>query len=140
MTLSSEKVVARRVPEGWQLSADGIEPFFTRRLEGALERAREEIALARDVPPDSLLPVLTYALGDALDRARRTTVQAQVDLHRAQLKVSSHLRWMAASLRDAGLTGRDAARVLNVSPQRFSQLLHSERPQCPDPSCVTCHP
>jgi DNA-directed RNA polymerase specialized sigma24 family protein len=138
MVTTSERVVARRVAEGWQLSAEGIEPFFTRRLEGALARAREEIAAARDVPPDSLLPVLHYELGDQLDRALRATAQAQMDVHKAQLKASSHLRWMATSLRDAGLTGRDTARILGVSPQRVSQLLHSARPQCPDPDCGTC--
>ncbi len=136
--IRSESVVARRVQEGWELHAEGLEPLYTRRLEGAAERAREAMAAARGVDPASLFPALRVELGGQLDAGLRATVQAQVDAHKAQVKASAHLRRMAAQLKEQGLTGRDTARVLNVSPQRVSQLMQSDSPQCSEPACGTC--
>jgi len=43
----------------------------------------------------------------------------------AQRQAAAQSRAAARRLRQAGLSGRDIAKVLNVSPQRVSQLLRT---------------
>jgi hypothetical protein len=116
-------VVAKRVANGWELLIEGVEPVRTKRLHGALELARAALARMLDVDPDAFGVALRFDLGPELGPELRSTVQATVDAHKAQMKAAARHRRMAARLRDEGLSGRDIARVLGVSPQRVSQLL-----------------
>ncbi|GAA2391205.1 hypothetical protein GCM10010420_14070 [Streptomyces glaucosporus] len=119
------RVEARRVTGGWQLHVRGaeMEPVWTKGLHGALDVARKAISQATGEPADAVSVAMNFDLGPELSAAVRSAVQATVDARKAQMRAAARLRETARRLREAGLTGRDVAQVLGVSPQRVSQLL-----------------
>lgn len=119
------RVDARKVSGGWQLSVRGLdmEPVWTRGLHGSLDVARKAISQATGDPPGSIPVGMSFDLGPELSPVVRSAVQASVDARKAQLRAAAQLRETARRLREEGLTGRDIARVIGVSPQRVSQLL-----------------
>ncbi|GAA1538759.1 hypothetical protein GCM10009730_54930 [Streptomyces albidochromogenes] len=107
---------------------DGVEPTYARRLDGAVERGRILIEAAK-IPGAERSAVLKIDLGDELNQHVRASTQATVDAHKAQVSAAAQLRRTAAVLMERGLTGRDIAHVLGVSPQRVSQLLNAPQAQ-----------
>lgn len=117
------RVTAKRWSHGWELHIRGVGVTQSRSLIDAEEMARDFIALDLDVPPDSfdveVAPQVSQVLDAEIKAARRATAEAAVVLEAA----ARRSREAARHLREAGLTGRDIAAVLRVSPQRVSQLL-----------------
>ena len=68
---------------------------------------------------------LTPEIGGGLDEETRAAREAVSAADRAQRLAAAQSRATARRLRQAGLSGRDIAKVLNVSPQRVSQLLRT---------------
>ncbi|MEE1931123.1 hypothetical protein V1J52_23565 [Streptomyces sp. TRM 70351] len=117
------RILARRSGDGWVLHMDGAEPSYVRRLDGAVERGRV-LMEAGGVPGAEHGAALRIDLGDELNRRVKASTQATADAHKAQVTAAAELRRTAAALDEHGLTGRDIAHVLGVSPQRVSQLLN----------------
>ena len=96
-----------------------------RRLADAPGLMKEAIAFVSGVPQDEVeievRPVLSDHLRKAIDEARQHVQQAAAQQVAAGL---SH-RAIARELRAAGMSGADIAVVLEVSPQRVSQLVNS---------------
>ncbi|WP_330177478.1 hypothetical protein OG875_30575 [Streptomyces sp. NBC_01498] len=116
------RVVAHRIDDGWKLVMEGLEPAYVPRLSEAARRGRALMEAAR-VPGADRGVQVSVDLGEELNRHVKASTQATVDAHRAQLKAAAYLRRTADALKAQGLTGRDIAHVLGVSPQRVSQLL-----------------
>lgn len=116
------KIVARRADSGWMLEVNGHAPAYVRRLSEAAECGRALLNAANAPGPDQGVQ-LQVDLGDELNRRVKAATQATVDAHKAQLRAAVELRETAAALKSQGMTGRDIAHVLSVSPQRVSQLL-----------------
>lgn len=116
------QIVAHRVDSDWVLKIRGLEPAYVPRLSDASERG---LALMRaaGIPGADEGVQLKVDLGDELNRRVQASTQATVDALRAQLEAAAELRRTAAALKDHGLSGRDIAHVLGVSPQRVSQLV-----------------
>jgi hypothetical protein len=85
--------------------------------------ARDYIALEDEVAPDSFDVEITPEIGGELGRQTRAARAAVTEADNAQRRAAAQSRAAARSLREAGLSGRDIAAVLRVSPQRVSQLL-----------------
>jgi transposase len=66
---------------------------------------------------------LTVSLGDDLDSLLGEARDASREAIEAQNHAAETSRTLARRLREAGLSGREMAMVLDVSPQRVSQLL-----------------
>ena len=114
-------VLATRWSRGWQLHIDGVGVTQSHTLADAERMVRDYLAL--DGRSDGDVDVVISPRVDELvdDVA---AVRAEVrDLLEAQQRVAARSREVARRLKDAGLTGVDAAAVLGVSPQRMSQLL-----------------
>lgn len=108
---------------GWELHIDGVGVTQSYGLHDLDLMVRDYIVLDRGAHDFDI--EVEVEVSPALDRkvkaARRATTEA-AELAEAAARRS---REAARQLREAGLTGRDIAAVLKVSPQRVSQLLRS---------------
>jgi hypothetical protein len=117
------QVLARRWARGWELHIDGVGVTQSQSLSGAEEMVRDYIALDTGVDPYSFGVVITPEVGDGLDddvdEVRREVRAAE----QAQVRAAERSRALVRKLAAKGLSGKDTAKVLGVSPQRVSQLL-----------------
>jgi hypothetical protein len=121
------RVRAKRWAHGWELHIEGVGVTQSHTLHDAEPMARDYIALDTGTDPDSfdveITPEIGGELGEKTAAARRAVTEAE-DARRAAAVRS---RDAARELQGAGLSGRDIAAVLQVSPQRVSQLLKGVR-------------
>lgn len=126
----SYTVHAKRWAHGWELHIDGVGVTQSRSLGDAEAMVRDYIALDREVPPDSFAVNIVPEVGGGLDTDIREAREIVTKAAEMQQRAAERSRRVARSLKSQGLTGRDIARVLGVSPQRVSQLISSsERSQ-----------
>lgn len=118
-------VRADRADGWWLLTVPEAPGAFSqvRRLSEAEEHVREAIAFVLDVAADSfyvtIVPHLSDdGLGSEVAQARHATVEAD----KAQRQAAAQSRAVVRKLKMKGFTGADIAAVLNISPQRVSQL------------------
>ncbi len=124
--MSTYSVRAKRWEHGWELHIEGVGVTQSHGLKDAATMARDLISRRLDVPEDSFNVEVTPEIGNGLDE-RATAARAAVrDAASAQQKAAAQSRETARLLQRAGLTGRDIAAVLQVSPQRVSQLLREQ--------------
>lgn len=121
MTLYS--VLAKRWARGWELHIDGVGVTQSSSLREAEPMVRDYIALDTGEGPDSFDVVITPQVGHGLDEETLATREAVAGAEEARRYAAARSRTTASRLRDAGLSGRDIAVVLGISPQRVSQLL-----------------
>ena len=117
------KVRAKRWARGWELHVEGLGVTQSSSLRDAEGMARDYIALYTDAPPESFTVEIVPEIGGGLDEKTRAAREAVKAASHAQRAAAMQAREAARELRRAGLSGRDIASVLNVSPQRVSQLL-----------------
>lgn len=114
---------AAREGRWWVLTVDGIGVTQSRTLKDAPDAARGLISAMLDVDPNEIdVNVIPQVSSDVLDRVDGTR-KAVVALQAMQHKVATESRAVVRDLEREGLTGADIAYILNVSPQRVSQLL-----------------
>ena len=119
-------VDAKRWEHGWELHVEGVGVTQSKSLHSAASVAREYISLAEDISDESTIdveirPQIDNALGQEVIAARK----AVQELGERQREVAALSRAAAKDLAESGLSGADIAVVLNVSPQRVSQLLNA---------------
>lgn len=117
-------VTAKRWAHGWELHIDGVGVTQARSLSTAESTAREYIAFALDIEDENsfavdVVPELDSKLTQEVREARERVEYAAKVQREAALKQ----RKIAKKLEDEGLTGREIAAVLEVTPQRVSQIL-----------------
>jgi predicted RNase H-like HicB family nuclease len=116
--------VARRSGRWWSVEVPALPGVFTqaRTLEAVEPMVRDAIAMFLQVPASSIdLEVRCEPPAEA-----RADVEAalasRAEAERAQAAASAAMRRAVAALARAGLTNRDAGRLLRVSHQRIAQL------------------
>jgi len=119
-------VEARRWEHGRELHVEGVGVTQAKSLGSAARMAREYIRLVEAITDESTIdveirPEIDTALGAEVTAAR-TAVR---DLVNRQRDAAALSRAAAKHLAGAGLSGVDIAVVLDVSPQRVSQLLNA---------------
>jgi 1,6-anhydro-N-acetylmuramate kinase len=121
-------VDAKRWEHGWELHVEGVGVGVTqsKSLHSAASVARAYISLAEDISDESTIdveirPRIDNALGQEVIAARK----AVQELGARQREVAALSRTAARDLAESGLSGADIAVVLDVSPQRVSQLLNA---------------
>jgi hypothetical protein len=119
------RVRAKRWEHGWELHVEGVGVTQSRTLWDAEEMARDLISRREELPGDAFAVTVTPEIGGGLDEESRAAREAVSAADRAQRQAAAQSRATARRLRQAGLSGRDIAKVLNVSPQRVSQLLQT---------------
>jgi DNA-directed RNA polymerase specialized sigma subunit len=123
VAMKTYRVVAKRWAHGWELHIDGVGVTQSRTLGEAEVMVRDYIAADLDASPDDVDVELAISLGDNLDALRQEVREASDRAAVAQTQAAERSRILVRRLRDAGLSGREIATVLDVSPQRVSQLL-----------------
>ncbi len=122
--MSEYTAVVTREGRGWVVEVVGVGATQARNLTEAREMAIDLIAITRQVPASTVTVDLSAQLDPELDAEVQHARAAIDELEQRQQHVALASRDVARKLvRSAGLTGRDAAVVLGVSPQRVSQLL-----------------
>lgn len=122
--MSIYTVHAKRAGKYWELHIDGVGVTQSRNLSTeADEMIRSYVAMVRDVAADDVTYTLVPEIGDKLDAEAAAARLAARKAEDAVAEAAARSRAAARHLREAGLTGRDTAVVLGVSPQRVSQLL-----------------
>jgi DNA-directed RNA polymerase specialized sigma subunit len=116
------EVVARRWRGGWELHITGVGVTQSRNLADAGAMVRDYISLDLDVPEDSFDVRITPEVGNGVDQKIKQT-QEEIDAAaRAQRRAAESSRALVGELRGLGLSGKDMAAVLGITPQRVSQL------------------
>ena len=120
------RVDARRWEHGWELHVEGVGVTQSKSLHSAARIAREYISLVQSISDEStidveILPKIDDALGKEVIAARK----AVHEIAERQREVAALSRAAAKDLAGSGLSGADIAVVLDVSPQRVSQLLRA---------------
>ena len=119
------EVRAQREGRYWVLQMDGIGTTQAKTLREAPEMARSLIAITRGLKESA---ISVTVIPELPQRYQREVDQAQAAIARLteqQTITAQKSRNAARNLvHSLGLSGRDAAAVLGVSPQRVSQLLN----------------
>jgi DNA-directed RNA polymerase specialized sigma24 family protein len=120
------QVNAERVGRQWGLTVVGVPGAVSlvRNLAGVERHAREAIAFVLAVPADSFeVRLAGFRLPGQVETELAEARSLAADADQMQRQAAERLRAAVAKLKDDGLSGSDIARVLDVSPQRVSQLL-----------------
>jgi hypothetical protein len=125
------KVRAQRWARGWELHIDGVGVTQSHSLADAPSMARSYIAMTHNAAADSFNVDVVPEVGDGLDQAATEAREAVRAAEEAQRGAAARSRNVARQLKEKGLTGRDIAALLQLSPQRVSQLL---RPTAKSPT------
>ena len=121
------KVTAKVTRSGdwWAIEVPQVPGVFTqaKRLDQVEEMVQDAVALMTDVRPSDVdvdvVPVLPHDLEDDLREARELATQAAI----LQEKASAATRRVVVELREGErLSVRDVGKLLELSPQRVSQL------------------
>ena len=123
--MNTYAVRAKRWAHGWELHIAGVGVTQSHSLADAEMMARDYIVIDLDVPADAFNVEITPEIGDGLDAVVHEAREEVRVAAEAQRRAAERSRDVARALRAKGLSGRDVAAVLGVSPQRVSQLLRA---------------
>ncbi|MCE7079853.1 hypothetical protein LZF96_06630 [Streptomyces sp. ST2-7A] len=129
MTHGMYRVVAKRWKHGWELHVDGVGVTQSRTLVDAEAMARDHISVVLDLPDDAFGIEVVPEIGAGADGELLNLGQADREAEDARERAVAQRRRVARQLDSLGLSGREVAVVLKVSPQRVSQLLDRRRRQ-----------
>ncbi len=120
-------ITAHAYREGrwWALSAPGHSGLFSqcRRLDQVEAMIKDAASLLYEVDEDSIsVTVVPIVEGVDLDKMRAGLAHARKALREAEATVVAHNREAVNALRNEGLVVRDVAALLDLSPQRVSQI------------------
>jgi hypothetical protein len=114
--------VATREGKWWIVEVEGVGTTQGRSAAEARAMAKDLVSAMLDVPLESVDVSVTFEvpgkLREEVKAARAATLQAAV----AQEEAAAKSRKAVADLKAEGLSGADIAAVLDLSPQRVSQL------------------
>lgn len=120
--MTTYTVRARPWARGWELHIDGLGVTQSRSLRDAERMARDYISLDTGADPGAIRVEIIPELG-GLEVAAKEAREAVAQADQSQRAAAARSREAARRLRNAGLSGRDIAAIMNLSPQRVSQLL-----------------
>ncbi|HZW30178.1 MAG TPA: hypothetical protein VFF52_05680 [Isosphaeraceae bacterium] len=134
MTRQTYTARCRRSGRRWAIEVpevSGVWGVFgqAHRLDQVERMVRDAIATMLEIPPDAFDVVVEVGLPEHLEaevaRVRELRREAEI----RQKHASEAIRQAASDLVGAGLTVRDAGRVLGVSYQRAAQMRRGRAPR-----------
>jgi predicted transcriptional regulator len=124
-SVSTYNVTATREGRYWVLDIEGVGITQARHLAEAQTMVEDYIRLDRGADALDGAHVAVRVIVDGLEEEVEAARREVQDAVAAQARAAERSRAVARKLRDAGLTGADAAHVMDVSPQRYSQLVNA---------------
>ena len=125
VTRNIYEVRAKRWAGGWELHIDGVGVTQARTLRQADRMVRDYVAFMVGERQAETATFIVHAEVGGIEKRVAATKAASDRVARQQEKVAADYRKVAYELKERGLTGEDAARVMDLSPQRYSQLIKS---------------
>lgn len=122
-TRTTYTAAAKRWKHGWELHVDGVGVTQSKTLLDAEGMARDYIAIVLDVPEDSFAVEVKPEMGAGIDGELLTLQEADQAVAKAQQRATAQRESVTRALVAEGLSGREIAKLLGISPQRVSQLL-----------------
>lgn len=119
-------VHAERAPEGqWGLTVPEVPGAVSlvSRLSHAEQHIREAISWVAELPKDSFTVQVVVKLDGDVGKELAETVELAAHAERLGREAAERKRRLVGHLRASGMSGADIAAVLDVSPQRVSQLI-----------------
>lgn len=122
------KIHAERTGDGWSAKVSGLDGFTVtaKRLDQCKELVVEQIKTLEEQKGNSAVCEVVVRVEAELpgiicdlEAAKEKMQQAQ----KLQAEASTEIRNVVGRMRDEGLTMRDIAVLLGVSPQRVQQLI-----------------
>lgn len=124
--MTTYQVTARRWELGWELHIDGIGVTQAATLASAGRMVGDYIAALTGTNPGEIAVDYRIELDDELAAEIEAAREASREAEQLQREAAARWRAVARQLsKDQRMTGSDVAAVLDVSPQRVSQLLNS---------------
>lgn len=123
--MKTHTVRAERHGAWWLLTVPEVPGVVSqvKSLAQADSYAREAIAFVLKTEPDSFNLMIDPQLPESLAAEATAVKLATRRAEEEQANAAAAARALARRLKALGLSGRDAATVLGISQQRFSQLL-----------------
>ncbi|MHB1067967.1 MAG: hypothetical protein ACYC2Z_11170 [Candidatus Nanopelagicales bacterium] len=121
-----ETYTAKATREGryWVLDVAGVGVTQARNLDEAQEMVRSLVSIMREIPDDSFeIRIRVDLAGLDVTAAAEINAAEVAELAERQASVARRQRALVLELDRAGISRRDTAVVLGVSPQRVSQLI-----------------
>jgi hypothetical protein len=123
--MTTYRVTARRWELGWELHIDGIGVTQVATLASTERMVRDYVAALTGVDPGEIAVDYRIELDDELSGEIEAAREASREAVRLQREAAARWRAVARQLsKDRHMAGSDVAAVLDVSPQRVSQLLN----------------
>lgn len=117
---------ARRSEGWWAVEIPEVDGAFTqaKRLDQVSAHAADAVAVLEGISPDRVeVEAVDYDLDDpAVTRDIGEAKKLSRDAQRAAENASTAMRAVVRKLRERGLSVRDVGTILQISPQRVSQL------------------
>lgn len=120
--MKKHEATATREGRFWVIDVPGVGVTQGRTVAEAREMTRDLIAVMTDVPVKDVDVDIAFKVGDISPSDVQGARRAVVEAAKAQEHAAQVSRQMVAKLRSAGVSGRDVAGILGISPQRVSQL------------------
>lgn len=112
----------------WAIEVPEAPGVFTqaKRLDQVAAMVQDAISLMLDLEPTEIEVTVEPALSTDVDKHVRGAKRLMAQAHESQLEASMAARLVVRELREVeGLSVRDVAQLLELSPQRISQLTPS---------------
>lgn len=123
--LTTYRATATREGRYWVVTVPDVGVTQARTADEAETMATSLVSIVLDVPAESVRIDVEFQLGDELQQEIAAARLAVDRAAAAQQAAAAASRRVVRHILDQGLSQRDAARVLRLSPQRIHQLATS---------------
>jgi hypothetical protein len=120
--VSTYHAVAHREGKWWVVEVDGVGSTQGRTAAEAQEMAEDLVTAMTEVRRGDFVVDVVFRLPAGLQVMVEDAKTKQRQAEEAQRSAAAASRRLVRRVLEAGLSKRDAARVLGLSPQRISQL------------------
>ncbi len=122
MTTHEYTATATREGKWWIIEVGDLGATQARSATEAQAMAQDLVATTLDVPLTDVNVSVTFEVGGKLGQEVQQAREATYEAELAQVEAAQTTRKVVADMKARGLTGADIAPVLELSPQRVSQL------------------